>query len=171
MKAGVLLLCFQAALFVPLGAPVAAQSKDLPAFEFRGFHAKDPYVEGDDRFSRCVPLATGTACALRDSVMAGTPVRQIGVAYGPGGLYALEVKFPGEKKGVIETALRAKYGKPCKTSSGTPFKWSGERFIRTILTWCFREGSATFNSIGGPGVDSFEFATHDAAKQAAADDF
>lgn len=172
MKAGLLLLCFQASLFVPLGAPAAAQSKGLPAFEFRGFHAREPYVEGDDRFIRCVPLATGTACALRDSVMAGVSVHQVGVAYGPGGLYALEVKFPGDKKEVVEAALRAKYGAPCKTSTEKPFNVFGVRFDRLILTWCFREGSATFKSItDSVSVGSFEFATDDAAREAAADDF
>ena len=154
-----------------LGGPISKPPM-LPLFDLRGFHAGDIYQVGDDRFQKCVALATGTACALRDSIMAGVVVHQIGVAYGPKGLYALEVKFREADKAIIESALRSKYGKPCASSVEQRMNALGHTFTSTVLTWCFRDGKAVFKSMTDKVTrGSFEFATKSAPADAAANDF
>ncbi len=151
---------------------MSAQAQAQPAFEFRGFHARDTFTADDERFVKCQPIPTGQACALRESVMAGVPVHQIGVAFGSKGLYALEVKFRGDDKAVIEAALRSKYGAPCETRTEHPMNAFGIKFDRKVLTWCFSDGKAVFKSMTDKADrGSFEFATPDAASQAAAKDF
>lgn len=154
-------------------AVTAAPAKPKkPAFEFRDWHARDAYMDGDPRLKQCTAIPAGTACVFADDKIAGVAARQIGAAFGGQGLFALEAKFASEDASTIETALRERYGKPCEQRIEKPFNVFGHKFERKIRVWCFAEGKATFQSMTDKASEgAFEFATHDAPKQAAVQDF
>lgn len=158
-----------------LVAPVLAAAKPAPPrepFAFRDWHARDAYLPDDPRILTCTPIPAGTACILVDDRIAGVQARQVGAAFGRNGLFALEAKFPSEHADVVEAALRDRYGRPCEERVEHPMNALMMRFDNRIRVWCFADGRATFKSIHN-NVDesSFEFATRDAARQAAVRDF
>lgn len=149
--------------------PAAAQ----PAFTFRDWHARDEHQSDDPRLAQCVPIPAGKACTFTDNRIAGVEARQIGAAFGRNGLFALEAKFPSGHGDTVLAALRQRYGSPCETKTERPRQlMTGKVIPRTIAVWCFKDGRATFSSITASRSEaSFEFATHDAAKQASIQDF
>jgi hypothetical protein len=159
-------------MFLWLLITAAAAQPTLPSFEFRGFHPGDSFVQGDTRFLVCKANGAGPACALKNDIVAGVKVHQVGVAYGHNGLYALEIMFDEKDSEVIEAALRSKYGRPCRETVEHPFNAFGVHFDRRVRVWCFKEGDATFKSMtDSASKGSFEFATKDAAAQKAVQDF
>lgn len=150
----------------------AEPSAPLEAFQFRDWRAGDPYVAGDRRFRQCVPVPSGEACVFEDDRIAGVQTRQIGAAFGRTGLYALEAKFPQSSFGIVEAALRDRYGPPCEEHTTERVNALLMRFESRQRIWCFSDGRATLAEHYDRLSESvFIFQTNDADQQAGVRDF
>ena len=157
-------------------APAAdAQRRAAPArepFSFRDWHVGDAFNPEDHRFLRCTPIPAGNACVFTDDRIAGVDARQIGAAFGRDGLFALEAKFPRDSFGIVEAALNDRYGPPCEQRTRQVRNRLLESFSSRVRVWCFSDGRATLSErLDHIDESAFEFATHDADRQAAINDF
>ncbi|MEP9402069.1 hypothetical protein [Sphingomonas sp. VNH70] len=144
----------------------------LPDFTFRDWRAKAAYRSDDARLKDCASTASGKVCTFADNSMAGVKARRIGAVFSREGLYALEARFSRADGDVIEAALVQRYGTPCERKNDQVMTASeGMRLVK-VRVWCFADGKAIFRSETGPLAEAtFQFKTHDFAKQAAVVDF